>query len=101
MAWDYTAAEALSVPTTTSENVDRIICKKVTIDLANKRLICDMVRGVSDGSPGGVVTSERAIAPYVVTSGATFDALMASLNLESVLFAQAQTDGAIPAGSVS
>lgn len=109
MAWDLTAADSVPVATTTNENADRLICVDIRIDLANKRLIARMERGVTDGNPGGGLSSKKDDLVYTVIDPTRFDAILAkatqvstfTAELERILFAEAVADGVISAGSVS
>ncbi len=109
MAWDLTVADAVSVPTTTNENADRLVITEVRVDLVNKRLVVRMERGVTDGSPGGGLSAKKDDLIYVVTDPTRFDAILSlatqvsdlKSELERVLFAEAATDGVISSGSVS
>jgi hypothetical protein len=105
MPWDYTSPDSIPVRTTTTLNVDRVVAGRLTIIFAEKVIFFQLDRGPISGS--GVDKKDEITYNPVEAS---YDAIMAAVTndsetlgdaLERILLGQANTDGDLPAGSIS
>jgi hypothetical protein len=106
MSWDFGATQSIEVPTTTNVDVDRVVIRTIHIDFENKQIAVQMDRGVADGA--NLIKKDEV--QYVTPDEATFNTIMGAATqdgeglevaIERVLFGQANSDEAIPNGSVS
>jgi hypothetical protein len=105
--WTLDSAESIDVESTStsSVNVDKVIVSQLRIDFGGKRLILHMDKGVDDGG-----FQKKDDAMLHIRDDDAFDSLLATLTndgetllaaIERILMSKANTDGVIPAGTIS